>query len=90
MKTLITYEEWWAYEGKRRRERPYSPQTSVSYAQRCQTHNKLFYHCLECKTKYPQGLFTFFEKTVLHREPYEDYPEHLAEMGAHEVMAVSR
>mgnify|MGYP001560190000 CR=1 FL=1 len=29
--TLVTFEEWWAYEGKRRRERPYSPETSISW-----------------------------------------------------------
>ena len=27
----MTYEEWWAYEGKRRREEPYTPETSIRY-----------------------------------------------------------
>ena len=60
-KTMITFEEWWAYEGKRRRERPYSPETSRRVEQWCTEHKGDYCNC-HCEA--------IFDKVIITRTPY--------------------
>ena len=63
MTTLLTFEEWWAYEGKRRRERPYSPVTHLHFKDPiCARHQQVT--CQECPGE------TFMEKGILSRIPH--------------------
>ena len=68
-KTMITFEEWWAYEGKRRRTRPYSAETTYSVKRATCAHNdkkrgqyNACENCLKADYRY--------DKVIIQRLPY--------------------
>jgi hypothetical protein len=56
---MLTFEEWWAYERKRRREKPYSAPTTLRHAWVCRTHGERKCQC---------SIWNLYEKATLSRD----------------------
>ena len=66
--TLVTYEEWWVYERKRRNERPYSAKTSIRWHGPHNLSHALA-RCPHCAKVTREG-GSACEKATIHRVPY--------------------